>query len=117
MFSQLGGGQKKPQTKGRKTRRAVFRGHVEQSSSGLTTKNLKKNKNGTVVSLIQHENGKKNTWMAAVVQSKKELGIKKGDDFKKHIPKKGTELYKLAHKIWSGGNVQKKAKKAKKAKK
>merc|ERR1712100_417100 len=98
----LGGGNKKPQTNGRKTRRAVFRGHIEKSSSGLTTKNLKKNKNGTVVSLIQHENGKKNTWMAAVVKAKKELGIKKGDDFKKHIPKEGTELYKLAKQIHSG---------------
>tara|TARA_Y200000002_G_C22612879_1_gene634653 strand:- start:174 stop:515 length:342 start_codon:yes stop_codon:yes gene_type:complete len=113
MFSQLGGGNKKPQTEGRKTRRAVFRGHVEKSSSGLTAKNLTKNNKGTVVSVKQHNNGKKNTWMAAVIKAKKELGIKKGDDFKDHIPKKGSELYKRAKEIHSGG----KAKKAKKTKK
>ena len=61
---------------------------------------LKKNKKGEIVSAIKSKQEKSNPWIKAVQKARQQLHIKKkGADFEDYIPKKGTELYKLAKKI------------------
>ena len=53
----------------------VLKGRREKTSGGLAAKDLMLNKNGRVVSKKQHAAGTKQTWMAAVKEARKELGI------------------------------------------
>jgi len=63
-------------------------------------KSLKKNKHGEIVSATKSKQEKANPWIKAVQKARKELHIKKkGASFDDYVPKKGTELYKLAKQI------------------
>merc|ERR1711953_1407290 len=67
--------------KGKRAKSSVFRGTKAKTSGGLQKKDLKKNKQGKVVSAKASANGKKNfkriaSWTAACQKARKALGIK-----------------------------------------
>merc|ERR1719215_1083093 len=67
--------------KGKRARASVFGGHKVKTQSGLKKSDLKKNKNGKIVSVKASANGKKAykriaKWTAAVKSARKALGIK-----------------------------------------
>lgn len=79
------------------TRAQVFNGTADQTSGGLTKKDLKKNpKTGEIVSKAKSAAEKKNPWIQAVAKAKKALKIKKGGDFDDHKLEKGSALYNKA---------------------
>jgi hypothetical protein len=82
------------------SRAQVYHGNADRTAGGLTKKDLKM-KDGEIVSKSKSKDEKKNPWIKAVAKAKKELGVKKGGGFEDHIPKKGSELYKLAKEIYS----------------
>ena len=70
-------------------------GTAHHTAGGLTKGDLKY-KDGEIVSKDKSKSEKKNPWIEAVKKAKKSLGIPKAEFA---MPKKGTELYKLAKKI------------------
>merc|ERR1719242_1813416 len=67
--------------KGKRAKSSVFRGTKAKTSGGLKKSDLKKNKNGKVVSVKGSAHGKKAYkriagWTSAVVKARKALGIK-----------------------------------------
>jgi phage terminase small subunit len=82
------------------SRAQVYHGNAEQTAGGLVKKDLKM-VNGEIVSKTKSKSEKKNPWISAVAKARRELGIKKGSSFDEYIPKKGSELYKTAKKIYS----------------
>jgi hypothetical protein len=68
--------------KGKRSKLVVFNGNKEKTSGGLAKKDLKKNKNGKIVSVKQSARGKKAYskylagWNAAVQKARKALGVK-----------------------------------------
>jgi co-chaperonin GroES (HSP10) len=73
------------------SRAQVFNGTADQTSGGLTKKDLKKNpKTGEIVSKAKSAGEKKNPWIQAVAKAKKELKMKKGDFV---LLEKGSALY------------------------
>merc|ERR1719203_1569172 len=67
--------------KGKRARASVFAGHKAKTYTGLKKSDLKKNKNGKIVSVKQSANGKKafkriSKWLDAVKKARKALGIK-----------------------------------------
>jgi hypothetical protein len=82
------------------SRAQVFHGTADRTAGGLTKKDLKMAK-GEIVSKAKSKDEKKNPWIKAVAAAKKKLGVKKSSDFDDHIPKKGTDLYKVAKQIYS----------------
>ena len=76
------------------SRAQVMNGTAHHTTGGLVKKDLKRNpKTGEIVSKAKAKGAKKNPWIAAVDNAKKELGIPKGE---MAFPKKGSELYKTA---------------------
>ena len=82
------------------SRAQVYHGNATHTAGGLTKKDLVM-KDGEIRSKSKSKGEKSNPWIKAVAKARKELGIKKGGDFKDYIPKKGTELYKRAKEIHS----------------
>ena len=82
------------------SRAQVYHGNADRTAGGLTKKDLKM-KDGEIVSKAKSKDEKKNPWIKAVAAAKRKLGVKKSSDFGDHIPKKGTELYKVAKEIYS----------------
>ena len=79
------------------SRAQVFNGTADQTSGGLTKKDLKKNpKTGEIVSKAKSAAEKKNPWIQAVAKAKKALKIKKGGDFEDYKLEKGSALYAKA---------------------
>lgn len=79
------------------SRAQVFNGTADQTSGGLTKKDLKKNpKTGEIVSKAKSAAEKKNPWIQAVAKAKKALKIKKGGDFEDYKLEKGSALYQKA---------------------
>merc|ERR1712150_122282 len=67
--------------KGKRGKSSVFRGTKVKTVGGLKKSDLKKNKNGKVVSVKASANGKKAYkriagWVAAVTKARKALGVK-----------------------------------------
>merc|ERR1740121_2561466 len=67
--------------KGKRAKSSVFRGTKQKTTGGLKKSDLKKNKNGKIVSAKASANGKKAYkriagWTAAVAKARKALGIK-----------------------------------------
>merc|ERR1719225_1705088 len=67
--------------KGRGAKARVFRGTKAKTSGGLKKSDLKKNKNGKVVSKKSSDRGKKNfkniaKWINAVKAARKAMGVK-----------------------------------------
>merc|ERR1712133_325409 len=69
--------------KGKRAKSSVFRGTWERTSGGLKKSDLKKNKDGRIVSKAMSEAGKKRfaknglgKWVEAVSSAKKSLGIR-----------------------------------------
>jgi hypothetical protein len=89
-------------TKAVGSRREVMSGTAHHTAGGLLKKDLKKNpKTGEYVSKDKAKAGKKNPWIKAVAQAKKDLGIKKkGLPFDSYSLAKGTPLYRRAHEIY-----------------
>ena len=59
------------------TRAEVMHGTASQTPGGLKKKDLKKDKkSGEIVSKTKAKSEKKNPWIKAVAQARKELGIK-----------------------------------------
>lgn len=59
------------------SRAEVLHGTAVKTPGGLKKKDLKKDKkSGEIVSKVKAKSGKKNPWISAVAQAKKELGIK-----------------------------------------
>merc|ERR1719409_2638709 len=82
--------------KGQMAKALVFRGSKEKTSTGLTAKDLIKNKYGKVVSKKGSLRAKKNPWNAAVAKARKILKITGFSAIKK-----GTPLYTKAKEIYS----------------
>merc|ERR1711959_710715 len=61
--------------KGRFRKVMVLKGKKEKTVGGLTSSMLMKNKNGKVVSKKQSAKGKKNKWIAAVMEARKALKL------------------------------------------
>lgn len=85
--------------RGKLAKASVFRGFKEKTASGLTRKDLVKNKRGRIVSLRQVAAGKRaynniKAWVAAVVQARKALGVKGFVAIKT-----GTALYNKAKQL------------------
>jgi hypothetical protein len=79
------------------SRAQVFNGTADQTSGGLTKKDLKKNpKTGEIVSKAKSAGEKKNPWIQAVAKAKKELKMKKGDFV---LVEKGSALYVKAKEL------------------
>lgn len=76
----------------------VYHGTADETAGGLKRKDIKKTKEGRIVSKDQAKKGRANPWMKAVSQARKELGIEgfvllnKGTD--------GTRLYARAKEIY-----------------
>ena len=67
--------------RGKLAKVSVFKGNKEKTASGHAKTDLMKNKRGKVVSKLQNAAGKKaykyiSAWNTAVMQARKELGIK-----------------------------------------
>merc|ERR1712113_731493 len=67
--------------KGKRGKASVFRGSKVKTVGGLKKSDLKKNKQGKVVSVKASNNGKKafkriSAWLAATQEARKALGIK-----------------------------------------
>ena len=80
----------------------VLHGSALQTEGGLTAKDLCK-VNGRIHSKKMIKRGKDDAlknWREAVKKAKRKLGIVKGDSFDQHVPKKGTELYDEAKKLY-----------------
>jgi hypothetical protein len=83
------------------SRAQVYHGNADRTAGGLTKKDLVM-KDGEIRSKAKSKDEKKNPWIKAVAKARTELGIKKkGGSFVDYIPKKGSELYKLAKEIYS----------------
>merc|ERR1719359_689014 len=81
--------------KGKMSKSMVLRGSKEKTSSGLTAKDLTKNKYGKVVSKKASAKAKKSPWIAAVAAARKALNIKGFQAIKK-----GTPLYTKAKSLY-----------------
>merc|ERR1719235_2097734 len=86
--------------KGKLAKLVVFRGSKAKTYSGLSKRDLTKNKNGKIVSKKQSAQGKKayaniKGWTVAVQKARKALGVK---GFV--AVKKGTPLYKKAKELF-----------------
>merc|ERR1711881_552561 len=62
--------------RGKRAKSSVLRGTKVKTASGLTAKDLMKNKRGKVVSKKAHAAGQKRGWMKAVAVARKALKIK-----------------------------------------
>lgn len=80
------------------SRAQVFHGNADQTSAGLTRKDLKLNPKGEIVSKAKSKDEKKNPWIQAVAKAKKSLGIPKKEFV---LVTKGSELYKKAKSFYS----------------
>ena len=85
-------------------RKRVLHGKKAATSGGLTAEHLTKNKKGRIVSVKLSEKARKSkhlsAWTKAVAEAKEKLRDR-GDDVPNFaIPKKGTELYDYARKIY-----------------
>jgi hypothetical protein len=86
---------KKDMEEGNIYRRYVWEGEWTWTVSGLTKCDLVKDKNGNIKSKKLVENGKKNPWIAAILQARQELN-RRGLQLKK-----GSLLYKKAISMYS----------------
>ena len=86
---------KKDMEEGNIYRRYVWDEEWTWTVSGLTKCDLVKDKNGNIKSKKLVENGKKNPWIAAILQARQELNMQ-GLQLKK-----GSLLYKKAISIYS----------------
>merc|ERR1711988_99443 len=86
--------------KGKNARSVVLRGTKEKTATGLTAKDLMRNKNGKIVSKKASANGKKrfsniSAWTKAVTKARAALKLKGFVAIKKGSPlyQKAKELY------------------------
>ena len=76
----------------------VYHGNADETAGGLKKKDVKKTKEGRIVSKDQAKKGKANPWVKAVSEARKALGItgfvllNKGTE--------GTKLYTKAREIY-----------------
>merc|ERR1712182_49100 len=82
--------------KGRYAKAMVLRGSKEKTLSGMTAKDLYKNKRGKVVSKKKSALGKKSPWIQACAKARKALKI---TGFA--VIKKGTPLYAKAKEFYN----------------
>merc|ERR1719345_221408 len=87
---------KKKVVSARLAKRHAFFGKLDKTKTGLKKSDLVKNKAGRVVSKKASLRAKKNTWIVACQQARKELKIKGFAVFKK-----GTPLYKKAKELYT----------------
>jgi len=62
--------------RGRLAKSQVFKGRKAKTASGMTKKDITRNKHGKYVSVKKSRRGKKNAWMKAVMRARRALKVK-----------------------------------------